>query len=281
MIAAVLAGESQSAAARAYGVSQGWISRLMARYRAEGEAVFEPRSRAARNSPGGGRRAGPGPAQAALGCWARCRRSDDRLAPGTPPSRRDIARDDPPHLGPAGAIVPQPAKRPKSSNIRFAAAQPNECWQSDFPPQAGGAPTHYRLTRPGLLSLFGLREAGHSTVGIVIAALSLLVMPFLSWFERRTGRELGSASAFADSKQTLICTYLSGALLIGLLLNSLLGWACAGSIPALVVAGFAIREGIDAWHGDTCRTTPVSILTGDHDTEHCDDNCRGDCCGTA
>jgi divalent metal cation (Fe/Co/Zn/Cd) transporter len=75
------------------------------------------------------------------------------------------------------------------------------------------------VTVDALLSLTGLREPEHSMVGIVLAALSLIVMPFLSWFERRTGRELGSASAVADSKQTLICTYLSAALLVGLLLN--------------------------------------------------------------
>ncbi|MBN9612548.1 MAG: cation transporter, partial [Actinobacteria bacterium] len=103
-----------------------------------------------------------------------------------------------------------------------------------------------------ILSLAGVRVAEHSTVGIVLAALSLAVMPFLSWFERRTGRELGSASAVADSKQTLVCSYLSAALLIGLLLNSLFGWEWADSIAALVIAGFAIREGIEAWRGDAC-----------------------------
>lgn len=124
-----------------------------------------------------------------------------------------------------------------------------------------------------VLSLAGLREAEHSPVGIAIAALSLLVMPFLSWFERRTGRELGSASAVADSKQTLICTYLSAALLIGLVLNSLLGWAWADSLAALVIAGFAIREGVEAWSGDACCATPVAVLTGEREADHCDDGC--------
>lgn len=124
-----------------------------------------------------------------------------------------------------------------------------------------------------ILSLTGLRDPEHSTVGIMLAALSLLVMPFLSWFERRTGRELGSASAVADSKQTLICTYLSGALLVGLLLNSLLGWAWADSIAALVIAGFAIREGIEAWRGDACCAAPVAVLTGEREPEQCDDDC--------
>lgn len=115
-----------------------------------------------------------------------------------------------------------------------------------------------------ILSLTGIREPEHSTVGIVLAALSLAVMPFVSWLERRAGRELGSASAIADSKQTLICAYLSAALLIGLLANSLLGWAWADSVAALVIAAFAIKEGIEAWRGDAC-TTPVSMLTGEVD----------------
>ena len=119
------------------------------------------------------------------------------------------------------------------------------------------------------LSLIGVREAEHSPVGIALAAVSLAVMPFLSWFERRTGRELGSASAIADSKQTLICSYLSAALLVGLLLNSLLGWAWADSLAALVIAGFAVREGLEAWRGDACAV-PVSALTGERDVEQCD-----------
>ncbi|MBW4033577.1 MAG: cation transporter [Acidobacteria bacterium] len=117
------------------------------------------------------------------------------------------------------------------------------------------------------LSLFGVREPDHSLVGIVLAAVSLAVMPVVSWFERRTGRELGSASAIADSKQTLVCAYLSAALLIGLLLNTLLGWTWADSIAALVIAGFAVKEGIEAWRGDTCAV-PVSALTGERVVEH-------------
>jgi divalent metal cation (Fe/Co/Zn/Cd) transporter len=119
------------------------------------------------------------------------------------------------------------------------------------------------------LSLLGLREPQHSTVGIVLAAASLLVMPFLSLAERRAGRELGSATAVADSKQTLICSYLSAALLVGLLLNSLLGWAWADAVAALVIVVFAVREGLEAWRGDAC-TTPVSALTGERDVKSCD-----------
>lgn len=124
-----------------------------------------------------------------------------------------------------------------------------------------------------VLSLAGLRDPEHSSVGIGIAALSLLVMPLLSWFERRTGRELGSASAVADSKQTLICTYLSAALLVGLLLNSLLGWAWADSAAALAIAVFAVREGLEAWRGDACCAAPVSVLTGERQADGCGDAC--------
>ncbi|MEU4455684.1 cation transporter, partial [Nocardioides sp. NPDC023903] len=70
-------------------------------------------------------------------------------------------------------------------------------------------------------SLLGVGEARHSMVGIGLAAASLVIMPVLSAAQRRAGRELGSASAVADSKQTLLCTYLSAVLLVGLLLNSL------------------------------------------------------------
>ena len=94
--------------------------------------------------------------------------------------------------------------------------------------------------------------AGHSTAGIVLAAVSLVVMPVLSAAQRRTGRELGSASAVADSKQTLLCTYLSGVLLLGLALNALLGWYWADPLAALVIAAVAVREGRETWRGDHC-----------------------------
>ncbi len=101
-------------------------------------------------------------------------------------------------------------------------------------------------------SLTGAEPAGHSTVGIVLASVSLLVMPFLSHAQRRAGRELGSASAVADSKQTLLCTYLSAVLLVGLGVNSLLGWRWTDPPAALVIAAVAVEEGRDAWRGDHC-----------------------------
>jgi divalent metal cation (Fe/Co/Zn/Cd) transporter len=118
-------------------------------------------------------------------------------------------------------------------------------------------------------ALTGIREPEHSTVGIVLAAVSLAIMPFLSLLERRTGKELGSASAVADSKQTLVCSYLSAAVLIGLLLNTLFGWTWADPVAGLVVVVFAIREGLEAWRGDACKQ-PVSALTGERQVDTCD-----------
>ena len=120
-----------------------------------------------------------------------------------------------------------------------------------------------------VLALTGIREPDHSPVGIVLAAVSLAIMPFLSLVERRTGIELGSASAVADSKQTLICSYLSAAVLVGLVLNLAFGWAWADPVAGLVIVVFAVREGLEAWRGDACKT-PVSALTGERQVAACD-----------
>lgn len=109
-----------------------------------------------------------------------------------------------------------------------------------------------------ILTLTGAQDVDHSPLGIAIATLSLIVMPVLAWFEFRTGRELGSKSVQADAKQLVLCIYLSGTVLIGLLLNTLFGWMWADSVAALVVAGLAIREGIEAWRGDV--ESPFEVL---------------------
>jgi transposase InsO family protein len=142
--AVVVEGRSQSEVARAYGVSQGWISRLVARYRVDGDAAFEPRSRRPHTSPtatsaataekitelrerlaGQGLDAGPETI-----AWHLEQTAGLKVSPAT--IYRQLKR--------LGLVAAEPAKRPKSSYIRFQAAMPNETWQSDF--------THYRLTRP-------------------------------------------------------------------------------------------------------------------------------------
>lgn len=111
------------------------------------------------------------------------------------------------------------------------------------------------VTIDAVRGLIGAGEAQHSPVGIVLAALSLLIMPVLSWAQRRTGKELNSATAVADSKQTLLCTYLSAVLLVGLLVNAWFGWSWADPLAGLAIAAIALREGWSAWHGDTCCAT--------------------------
>ncbi|HEV7580449.1 MAG TPA: cation transporter [Mycobacterium sp.] len=108
------------------------------------------------------------------------------------------------------------------------------------------------VTVESVRSLLGGETAGSSTAGIVLATVSLVVMPLLSYAQRRAGRELGSASAVADSNQTLLCTYLSGVLLVGLLLNLLFGWSWADPVVALVIAAVAVKEGRTAWRGEHC-----------------------------
>jgi divalent metal cation (Fe/Co/Zn/Cd) transporter len=117
------------------------------------------------------------------------------------------------------------------------------------------------VTVESVRSLLGGAEADHSTVGIVLAAVSLSVMPGLSYAQRRAGRELGSATAVADSKQTLLCTYLSAVLLVGLVVNSLFGWSWADPVAALVIAAVAVKEGREAWRGDACCAVPVGAVS--------------------
>ncbi len=114
------------------------------------------------------------------------------------------------------------------------------------------------ITIDAVLTVTGIERVEHSPVGIGIAVASLIVMPALAWFEFRTGRELASKSVQADAKQLVLCIYLSGTVLIGLLLNSLFGWMWADSVAALVVAALAVREGIEAWRGDV--GSPFEVL---------------------
>jgi transposase InsO family protein len=183
--AVITEGRSQSEVARAYGVSQGWISRLVARYRAEGEAAFEPRSRRPHTSPaaipagtaelivrlrkelaGQGLDAGPDTIS-----WHLAHHHQTRVSAAT------VSR----YLARAGLVVPEPRKRPRSSYLRFEADQPNECWQSDFThyPLADGTGTeiltwlddhsrlalsvtaHARVTGPIVLAAFRAAVAAH------------------------------------------------------------------------------------------------------------------------
>jgi divalent metal cation (Fe/Co/Zn/Cd) transporter len=149
------------------------------------------------------------------------------------------------------------------------------------------------VTVEAVRTLIGGDQPEHSPAGITLVAISVVVMPFLSWAQRRAGREYGSASAVADSKQTLLCTYLSAAVLVGLVLNSALGWWWADPIVALGLAAVAVREGREALRGDTC-CPPIHLDDSHEDQGHdghtghgepsdadgcgCAAGCTGACC---
>jgi divalent metal cation (Fe/Co/Zn/Cd) transporter len=103
--------------------------------------------------------------------------------------------------------------------------------------------------------LIARSEPAESVPGIALAALSLVVMPGLAIAKRRVGRRMSSRTVVADSGQTMLCSYLSAILLIGLVANATLGWWWADPVAALVIAVLAVREGREAWHGDSCCDT--------------------------
>jgi transposase InsO family protein len=167
--AVVTEGRSQGEVARQYGVSQGWVSRLVARYRDESEAAFEPRSRRPKTSP-----SAISDEAAELITWLRKDLSGQGLDAGphtiawhlqhyhqVTVSAATVSR----YLSRAGLVVPEPRKRPKSSYLRFEAELPNQCWQSDFThyPLASGAGTEV-LTWLDDHSRFALRVTAHHRV---------------------------------------------------------------------------------------------------------------------
>ena len=129
-----------------------------------------------------------------------------------------------------------------------------------------------------LRTLINGNEPERSTVGIVLVAISVVVMPILSWAQRRAGHELGSASAVADSKQTLLCTYLSAGVLVGLVLNAALGWWWADPLVALGLAVLALREGRKALRGETCCAPTRLDDDRAEDECRCAPACTGPCC---
>lgn len=123
-------------------------------------------------------------------------------------------------------------------------------------------------------ALIGQADVDTSRVGILLAVASLLVMPVLCWAQRRTGRQLGSRSVVADGSQTLLCTYLSAVLLAGLVLDATLAWSWADPVAGLVIAAVAVKEGLEAWRGDSCCTVPrPPVATGGAGGGGCSDAC--------
>lgn len=136
------------------------------------------------------------------------------------------------------------------------------------------------VTVESLRALLTGTEPDSSPVGIGLAIASLTIMPFLSWAQRRTGRSLGSGAVVADSTQTLLCSYLSAVLLVGLVLNATLGWAWADPVAGLVIAAIAVKEGRDAWRGEGCCAIGHGHTDGhDHaDHDEAGGGCADGCC---
>ena len=129
-------------------------------------------------------------------------------------------------------------------------------------------------------ALGGGQAPDPSPVGIALAAASLAIMPFLSWAQRRTGKALGSNAVVADSTQTMLCTYLSAVLLVGLVLNAALGWHWADPLAGLVIAAVAAKEGRDAWRGEGCCGSIGAAHV--HEQASGGSDCGGGCsCGPA
>ena len=206
VIAAVLTGSSQSEVARTYGVSQGWISRLMARYREEGEAAFEPRSRRPDRSPAA-------TSQATVDQVLRLRKqlAESGLDAGADTigwhlthrhrvslSRATINRI----LVRNGTVTPDPSKRPRSSYIRFEAAMPNQTWQSDF--------THYRLAQDTDVEVLTWLD-DHSRYALHISAhLRVTARIVLDTFRETAGQHGYPASTLTDNGMVYTTRFAGG-----------------------------------------------------------------------
>ena len=108
------------------------------------------------------------------------------------------------------------------------------------------------ITYESATDLWSKKAPERSIPGIILACVSLIVMPLLSRAKRRAGRALGSAAMHADAKQTELCTYLSGILLAGLLLNAFFGLWWADPVAALIMVPIIAKEGIEGLQGNAC-----------------------------
>jgi divalent metal cation (Fe/Co/Zn/Cd) transporter len=108
------------------------------------------------------------------------------------------------------------------------------------------------ITYESISDILMRKPPEHSIPGIVLACISLVVMPLLARAKKKIGNELGSAAMHADARQTDFCVYLSAILLVGLLLNAGLGWWWADPIAALVMVPIITKEGIDGMKARTC-----------------------------
>ncbi|MGH2799099.1 MAG: cation transporter, partial [Thermoleophilaceae bacterium] len=107
-----------------------------------------------------------------------------------------------------------------------------------------------------VLHLITGRQPEISVPGMVLTATSLIGMPFLGIAKQRLADTLGSSATHGEGAQNLLCAYLAGAVFIGLAGNAALGWWWLDPIAALLIAGVAVREGLETWRGEGCCAVP-------------------------
>jgi divalent metal cation (Fe/Co/Zn/Cd) transporter len=128
-------------------------------------------------------------------------------------------------------------------------------------------------------ALAGGEHPDHSTVGILLACGSIVFMPMLGIAKQRIADQLGSAATKGEGRQNMLCAYLAGALLVGLLGNSWFGAWWLDPAVGLLIAAVAVKEGREAWRGEGCCVAAPPGLAAGHDGcgAH-DDGCGEDCC---
>ena len=123
-------------------------------------------------------------------------------------------------------------------------------------------------------ALIGSERADVSWLGIALSASSLVVMPYLGIAKQRIADQIGSAATKGEGRQNMLCAYLAGALLIGLLANAAVGAWWLDPLIGLLIAAVAVKEGLEAWSGEGCACTsdPLAALR--------DDDCQEQCCSS-
>src|SRR4051812_39966698 len=123
-------------------------------------------------------------------------------------------------------------------------------------------------------ALAGGERPDETLVGIALAAGSVVLMPMLGVAKQRLADQLGSAATKGEGRQNMLCAYLAGALLVGLLGNALVGAWWLDAVVGLLIAAVAVREGLESWRGEGC-------CVSDPFAGAASDGCTDDCCASA
>lgn len=124
-----------------------------------------------------------------------------------------------------------------------------------------------------LTALLEGERADVSWLGIVLSATSVVVMPYLGIAKQRLAHQLGSPATKGEGRQNILCAYLAGAVLVGLLGNAAFGAWWLDPIVGLLIAGVAVQEGLEAWRGEGCACVS-DPLAGVSEVDNCGDDCK-------